>query len=189
MKNSSQVLAVGLALLSFSGCVSQQPRASRLCDIRDSDGRAIPENFTGSLGRTRRTRAATHVVMVRNVETGACRDFDRVVIDFDGLRLPPRYTVEYVRGPVTSCRSGETVPMAGNAKLKITIDESQAHTPDGQPLFTDRHRRLNYPNLKHLAVTCDFEGHVEVVLGLDARRPYRVVELLNDSKLVFDVKH
>jgi hypothetical protein len=43
--------------------------------------------------------------------------------------------------------------------------------------------------LKHLVVACDFEGLIEVVLGLDAKRPYRVVEFPNDSKLVIDVQH
>jgi len=69
--------------------------------------------------------------MVESVETGFCRDFDRVVFDFGGLRLPPRYTVQYSSGAVTQCGSGETVPVGGNVKLKITFDEAQAHTRRG----------------------------------------------------------
>jgi hypothetical protein len=181
--------ALVIALLPLSGCVSPQPQPSRLCEIGDSGGPAIPESFVGTMGRTRKRRAVQHVVMVPSVETGTCRGFDRVVIDFAGHSLPPQYTVEYVNGPIKACRSGETVSISGTAKLKISFDQAQAHTPEGQPLFADHNRRLSSPNLKHLVVACDFEGLVEIVLGLDARRPYRVVELLNDSKLVLDVKH
>ena len=73
--------------------------------------------------------------------------------------------------------------------MKISFDTTQAHTEAGQPTIANRNRHLNCPNLKQLVLTCDFEGKVEIVLGLNAKRPYRAVELLNDSKLVIDVKH
>jgi hypothetical protein len=183
-------LGIAISLLILTGCVTPKaPEPSVLCGIHDLGGPPIPENFAGTLNKTRRTRAATHVVQVNSVETACCPDFDRVVFDFDGLRLPPVYTVEYVDGPVAQCGSGQNVPIAGNAKLKITFDTAQAHTEAGQATITNRNRRLNCPNLRHLVLTCDFEGKVEVVLGLNAKRPYRTVELLNDSKLVIDVKH
>ena len=183
-------LGAAVSLLTIAGCVTPKPSApSALCGIRDLDGPPIPENFSGTLNKTRRTRAANHVVQVNSAETACCPTFDRVVFDFDGLRLPPVYTVEYVEGPITQCGSGQNVAIHGNAKLKINFDTAQAHTEAGQATITDRNRQLNCPNLRHLVVTCDFEGKVEVVLGLNAKRPYRAVELLNDSKLVIDVKH
>ena len=183
-------LGAAVALLALNGCVTPKPSApSALCGIHDLDGPPIPQNFTGTLNKTRRTRAATHVVQVNSVETGCCATFDRVVFDFDGLRLPPVYTIQYVNGPIAQCGSGQNVHINGNAKLKISFDTAQAHTEAGQATITNRNRRLNCPNLRQLVVTCDFEGKVEVVLGLNAKRPYRAVELLNDSKLVIDVKH
>jgi hypothetical protein len=38
-------------------------------------------------------------------------------------------------------------------------------------------------------LTCDFEGKVVFVLGLVSKKPYRVVELQNPTRLVVDVKH
>ncbi len=190
----SSFIHIGIAALLAltSGCMTPMkpaPKPSALCSVKDSGGSAIPENFTGTTQRTRKTRAANHVVQVNSVDTGGCPTFDRVVFDFDGLRLPPVYTIEYVNGPVSQCGSGENVPIRGNAKLKITFDTAQAHTEAGQPTITNRDQHLNYPNLKHLVVICDFEGKVQIVLGLKAKTPYRAVELLNDSKLVIDVKH
>ena len=184
------LLSLAVLLIPLTGCMTPgTPKPSPLCNIRDLDGPPIPGNFTGTTHRTRRTRAATHVVQVNSVDTGCCPTFDRVVFDFDGLRLPPVYTVEYVNGPVSQCGSGQNVPLAGNAILKISFDTAQAHTDAGQATITNRDRHLNCPNLKQLVVTCDFEGKVEVVLGLNSKKPYRAVELLNDSKLVIDIKH
>src|SRR4051794_35650525 len=92
---------------------------SALCSIHDLDGTAIPATFTGTLQKTTRTRAANHVVQLNSIDTACCTDFDRVVFDFDGLRLPPLYTVEYVNGPVSQCGSGANEPLSGHAILKI----------------------------------------------------------------------
>ncbi len=185
---SSLICLVFAVLVSpFTGCMTCQPQSS-ICGIRDSGGPAIPETFTGTVNRTRKPRTVDHVVKAIGAETGCCKSFDRVVFDFEGSQLPP-YTVQYVTGPTIACRTNEAVPIEGAAKLKITFDEAQAHTPAQQPLFANPNRKLNCPNLKHLAVVCDFEGLVEVVLGLDAKKPYRVVELPNDSKLVIDIQH
>jgi hypothetical protein len=193
MKTLLRTIVLSIAAVSLAGltgCTTHHPSApSALCGIRDLDGPQIPQDFTGTLQRTRRTRAATHVVQVNSVESACCATFDRVVFDFDGLRLPPVYTIEYVDGPIRQCGSGQTVAMQGNARLKISFDTAQAHTDAGQATITDRNRRLQCPNLRQLVVTCDFEGKVEIVLGLNSKRPYRAVELLNDSKLVVDVKH
>jgi hypothetical protein len=79
--------------------------------------------------------------------------------------------------------------MTGNAFLQISMDTAQAHTDAGQPTITDRNRHLNCSNLKQLVLTCDFEAKVTFVLGLNTKKPYRVVELQNPTRLVIDVKN
>jgi hypothetical protein len=59
----------------------------------------------------------------------------------------------------------------------------------GQPTITDRDRHLNCRNLKELVLSCDFEAKLGFVLGLDSKKPYRVVELQNSTRLVIDVKN
>ena len=80
-------------------------------------------------------------------------------------------------------------PWLENARLRIAFNVAQAHTEAGQSTVSPRDRRLNCPNLWQLVTTCDFEGKVEFVAGLDVKRPYRVVELQNPTRLVIDIKH
>jgi hypothetical protein len=42
--------------------------------------------------------------------------------------------------------------------------------------------------LRKMAIACGFEGEVEVVLGVSAANPYRVLELANPTRLVADVQ-
>ena len=99
------------------------------------------------------------------------------------------WKIRYVHPPVKQCGSGNNIAVAGNAFLQISMDTAQAHTDAGQPTLTERDRQLNCQNLKQLVLTCDFEAKVGFVLGLNSRKPYRVVELQNPTRLVIDVKN
>ena len=44
---------------------------------------------------------------------------------------------------------------------------AQAHTDAGQATIAQTNRTVNLPNLRQLVQTCDFEGHVTWVLGVD----------------------
>jgi hypothetical protein len=43
--------------------------------------------------------------------------------------------------------------------------------------------------VKEIELSCDFEGEVSWVLGLSARKPYRVHELSDPARLVIDIQH
>jgi hypothetical protein len=184
---SPALCAIGL--FSLAGCAMPgKPTPSALCQIKDGDGNPIPATFTGTLGVTREGHAANRIVVVQKVETACCNGFDRIVFGVDGFRLPT-YTVQYVPSPIQHCASGQNIPVAGTAWLQISMDNAQAHTEEGQPTITDRNRPLNCPNLRQLVQTCDFEGKVNFVFGLNSRKPYRVVELQNPTRLVINVKN
>ncbi|MEP6698825.1 MAG: hypothetical protein ABJB09_03765 [Verrucomicrobiota bacterium] len=177
-------------LLLLTNCTtpgSQSP-SSALCQIKDDNGNAIPAIFTGTTSVTHRGHAANHVVEVQKVETICCAGFDRIVVTCDGFHHPT-YTVKYVPAPIEECGSGNAVPVAGNARLQVSLKPAQAHTDAGQPTITDRNRHLYCPNLKHFVLPCDFESDVQLVFGLNAKKSYRVVELQNPTRLVIDVKH
>jgi len=176
-------------LLSLAGCSTPgQQTPSALCQIKDDNGNPMPATFTGTTGVTHRGHAANHVVEVQKVETICCAGFDRIVVTCDGFHHPT-YTVKYVHPPIQECGSGNTVPVAGHAWLQISMKPAQAHTDAGQPTITERNRHLNCPNLKQFVLPCDFEADVQLVFGLNAKKPYRVVELQNPTRLVIDVKN
>ena len=194
MKRSSTVLgfpslllSAGV-LLSLAGCATQGPTPSALCSLTDDNGNPIPATFTGTLNPRHQGHAASHVVLVQKAETACCDGFDRIVFTCEGFHHPT-WKVRYVQPPIQQCASGNNIAVGGNAFLQISMDTAQAHTEAGQPTITDRDRHLNCPNLKHLALTCDFEAKVGFVFGLHSKKPYRVVELQNPTRLVIDVKH
>ena len=193
-RNLQNFLAFALvagALVAVAGCATTGNHhlpPSALCQLKDDNGNPIPATFTGTLGVTHQGHAANHVVEVQKAETACCEGFDRVVFTFDGFH-EPTYTVKYVHSPIQQCASGNTIPVAGTAWLQISMKPAQAHTDGGQPTITDRNRHLDCTNLKQLVVTCDFESDVEFVLGLSAKKPYRVVELQNPTRLVIDIKN
>jgi hypothetical protein len=156
--------------------------------LNDDNGKPIPATFAGTLNPSHQGHAATHVVLVQKAETACCEGFDRIVFTCEGFHHPT-WKVRYVHPPIQQCGSGNNIAVTGNAFLQISMDTAQAHSDAGQPTIADRDRHLTCRNLKQLVLTCDFEGKVGFVLGLDSKKPYRVVELQNPTRLVIDVKN
>jgi hypothetical protein len=124
---------------------------------------------------------------LRGLRLAQQNGFDRLVLDF-GTGPAPGWHVEYVDGPVAQCGSGQVVRVAGDAKLLVRLRTAQAHDDAGAPTVRQRDLSLTLPVMKQLVMTCDFEGDVEIVLGLDSRQPYRVMELQTPNRLVIDLK-
>ncbi|HEV3471487.1 MAG TPA: hypothetical protein VG148_19325 [Pyrinomonadaceae bacterium] len=149
-------------------------------------GEHSEEDFRGTAGAVEK-ESGGEPALLRAVRTASREKFERVVFEFEGAGLPG-YRVEYVDRPVRQCGSGEAVPVAGDAWLRVRLTPANAHTEAGRPTVRDRARRLAYPNLKELKLLCDFEAEVEWVLGLASPNRYRVLELTNPARLVIDVK-
>jgi hypothetical protein len=113
--------------------------------------------------------------------------FDRMVLDFGADPVPGWHTV-YATRPALACGSGEPVQVEGVRWLRVRLQTAQAHDEQGQPTVRQRRLPLGMPVLRELAVTCDFEGEVEVVLGVSAANPYRVMQLANPTRLVIDIQ-
>lgn len=143
--------------------------------------------FEGTTGVTEKNREGAAPAVLRDVRAARHPTFDRIVFEFHrGAR--PGYRVEYAKGPVRRCGSGDDVEVAGSARLLVRLRPAQAHTEAGRPTITRRERRLRLGSLREMKLICDFEADVEWVFGLASRRPYRVLELSNPARLVVDVK-
>lgn len=161
------------------------PAAETAAPADEQAGRAA-EDFAGTVGKTEKEGGGAPALL-RAVRTASREGFERVVFEFAGARVPG-YRVEYVDRPVRQCGSGEPVPVAGDAWLRVRLAPANAHTEAGEATVQDRARRLDYPNLKELKILCDFEAEVEWVLGLASPARYRVLELTSPARLVIDVK-
>lgn len=138
-------------------------------------------------GVTDRVRTMPRPVTLGDVRVGVNQGFDRVVLEFVGGEVPG-YRVEYVDRPARNCASGDAVSIAGDGLLVITLRGTQAHDDRGQVTVSPRERRLQMPLVKEYEFTCDFEGEVQVVLGVASPNRYRVTELQNPTRLIVDVQ-
>ena len=144
--------------------------------------------FEGTAGITEKKRPDAPQARLSGVRTGEHEGYDRVVFEFEGSALPG-YHVEYVDKPVRRCGSGEPVVVAGDAWLLVRFDPAVAHKDKGGPTIKDRERRLKLVVARELEQTCDFEGHVEWVIGVASPGRYRVLELSGPARIVVDVHH
>lgn len=124
------------------------------------------------------------VPVLTGIRTARHEGFDRVVFDFDGP-LPGAVAARYV-DRVVADGSGNTVVLAGDAFLLVRFEGGQAHTDAGAPTVADR-SRPGLAALTEIAVAGDYEGYVTIALGLTAKRPFRVLELSNPTRVVVDV--
>ena len=134
------------------------------------------------------TRQEDGTPILRAVRIGEHSGSDRLAFEFDGAGLPA-WHVEYVDRPVQDCGTGESVPIAGDAWLQIRFVGAQAHTDAGEPTSGPRRRTVNQPVLRELVRTCDFEGQVTWVVGVDSPNAYTPRVMVAPSRLVIDIAH
>ena len=131
-------------------------------------------------------RMVPGAAILRDVRTGDQQTFDRVVFEIEGPKLPD-YDLKYVPRPV-HCGSGLPVKIDGSAFLQVRLSPAQAHTEAGAPTVATLQRKVRLPVIREIRATCDFEGEVVWVIGLSARKEYKVLELEGPARLVVDIE-
>jgi hypothetical protein len=144
--------------------------------------------FSGTTAPVEQRRPTLDPVVLRDVRAAAQDTFDRVVFEFQTPSVSG-YAVAYAEDPARECGSGDAVNVEGAVQLIVRLSPAQAHTEEGTITAKEHERHLMLPVLRELEMSCDFEGEVSWVLGLSARRPYRVTELAAPPRLVVDIQH
>ena len=120
------------------------------------------------------------------VTTEHSRGYDRVVFSF-GSHIPG-YRLGVTSEGGGGCDGMEAATDAP-AHLTVELQGAQA-SQDGSPLIRDRNRSTDYPALVNAVQTCDENDTVRWVLGVtDARANYRIMETLDEPRLVVDLRH
>lgn len=134
--------------------------------------------------------AASAPSLLTNIRTGSHPTFDRIVLDFSGS--VPAYGVTGGPDQLTDCGSGNTVPLTGTEYTEITSTNAAAHDENGNPTYTGP-RVVYTPQLAKVtgfAVTCDFEGHLNVGFATKAGvTEIHTFPLSNPSRIVVDVHY
>jgi hypothetical protein len=175
------------------GPSTARPSGPAQVPVRAGDSTAEPTMEPDTSGNwtardTRVTNAVAGVATLLAVRTAAHPAFDRLVFEFDATEVPS-YRIEYIDRPVHQCGSGEVVPLAGDAWLRIQFEPANAHTEQGQPTVTERSRSPRLPNLLELKLICDFEAVIEWIAAVRSPEPYRVVVLRSPTRLIVDLRH
>jgi len=115
--------------------------------------------------------------------TGEQIGFDRFVLQLDSI--VPSYTVKRQAKPVFPQASGQSVTLAGNAGVLVTVHSATASNTFSGP--TDI-ATPNFAVLKEAKQTQDFEGYVSWGLGLSEPACMRVFVLDAPARLVVDLQ-
>lgn len=117
--------------------------------------------------------------------------FDRFVITFrDDAPNLPGYKLEYV-DEVADCAaepSESSFDTEGTAFLELHLTAANAQRDDGTSAIPNRHFGNVSEHLLGLHTTCDFEGEIRWVFDLAEPTSYRLMELVNPTRLVVDVQ-
>lgn len=146
--------------------------------------------FRGGVDRVEVKGHASGVVILNAVRTARHNGYDRIVFEFRGSALPD-YLVEYTHETPTQCGSGAPVSVRGAEHLFVRLSPVQAHAPVGNEergTLASRTLTPRYPTVEALTLTCDFEAVVSWVVGLSARKPFRVTTLGAPARLILDVE-
>jgi len=131
---------------------------------------------------------ASYVKVVRAAKQNG---FDRVVFEFEGPF--PNYRIEYLESRLYDTEAGrQHIRQPGNVFLQVTF--FVIPTGDEQLKFTGAKNfvpkgRLMMPSLQSVKDKVLFEGYYDFLMGVSSRKPYRVTELSNPSRLVIDFMH
>jgi hypothetical protein len=124
---------------------------------------------------------------LQKVRVAKHRGYDRVVFEFDGKTLP-KSTVRFARPPFHLGESDSVVKVNGNAFIEAVFTSARAHDLEtGRITVTETLARLS--SVRETKRIYDHEGQVIYILGLPARKQFRVLTLMNPVRLVVDIKH
>lgn len=118
------------------------------------------------------------------VRTGAHTGYDRVTIELQNgqpasIKLQPQTGTSFTRDGI-----GDTVNLAGNDGLLVSMFSADAHTAYSGP----RDIKTGFTGLLEARVVGDYEGYVHIGLGLAKPACYSAFILTNPARLVIDIQ-
>ena len=143
---------------------------------------AGPLNAAASTGAAPSTNAN---VLLTSVSARGAKCLDNVAFGFkNGV---PGYTVNYGTPPFVQDGSGNPVAVAGNAFIVVKMKPAYGYDfENGAPSYTGS-KRIAPPGaafVTEVVETGDFEGSVTWVIGLNAKRPFKVAATHTTTGLV-----
>jgi hypothetical protein len=127
---------------------------------------------------------APAVVYVNDLRTGAHSGYDQLTVQFSNgqpssIQLQPRSGTAFTLSP-----SGQKVTLAGQNSIVVDIQGADAHTA----YAGSRDIKTGYRRLVEVRIVQDFEGVLQLALGIAGPACYRVQILPNPVRLVIYIQ-
>lgn len=174
-----KVLLIVVILITFAFCSSVSAQST-------SEGAF--DTWTTKPFERLQSSDHSHLRTVRALRQGA---FDRVIFEFEGPI--PNYSIKYLPSRYFESERGrERIRITGNSFVHVNL---HTITTDEKQLAMSQEKgfrpkgRLRMSSLLEIADQGLFEGYHDFLLGIRSRRPFRVNQLSNPSRLVIDFKH
>lgn len=148
------------------------------------DGGETPSPSGAGFGPIKVERQLAKSALLLSVRAAEHPGFDRIVFRFRGG--VPSYHVRYASA-FRQCGSGLPAHVRGNAWLEVSLFPAAGHDARGHATVSHSHQFESLAVLRELYMICDFEGHVDWVLGLSEHERYRAFTLERPDRLVIDV--
>jgi hypothetical protein len=163
---------------------SPTPTASQSPSPSNNLPAFVCNSSTGSVRKDTTPLPQPPVVFIDRVSTGTHAGYDRITIEFTNSIPASTDVTPQNNSTFTQGASGQSVTLAGNAGVLITMHGADEHTSYSGP--TDI--KTGYSVLVEARQMQDFEGTVQWALGLSKSACYRVFFLTNPDRLVIDVQ-
>jgi hypothetical protein len=124
------------------------------------------------------------VAFVDAMRTGAHAGYDRLTVEFNNgqpgrIELQPQAGTTFTKSP-----SGQKITISGQNGILVTI-----HGADANTAYTgSRDIKTAYPRLVETYVVQDFEGVVQLGLGIAGPACYRAFIVSGPTRLVIDIQ-
>jgi hypothetical protein len=140
--------------------------------------------FTCSTNPISASSPSTAVIPIDALRTGAHPGYDRLTVEFAGGE-PSSMTAQPQSGTTfTLSPSGQPVTLAGQNGILITLHGTDLHTDYQGPLDIV----TGYTGLVEVRRVQDFEGVVQLALGVNGPVCFQASSLTNPTRLVIDVQ-
>ncbi len=123
--------------------------------------------------------------ILEDVRVARNTGFDRIVFEYRPGAPLPGYEARYNPFP-SQCASGQLVVATGGAQFTIVMRPAAAHENGKSTISGNSITTPSNPVILQALSTCDFEGIVSWVVGVEKRRPFRVFELQDPPRIVVD---
>lgn len=171
-----------VALPTASPSASVSPPASPSTTVSPTAESNLPAFVCGSSGLGAPPAAA--VAFINGVRTGTHAGYDRLTLEFKNGQ-PANTEVHTQTGTAfTNSPKGDQVTLAGRNGILVVIHGADLHTSYSGA--TDI--KTGYATLVEVRQVEDFEGVVQLALGVTGAPCYRAFILTNPDRLVIDIQ-